>query len=130
MHRIDNYKERKIETLITIVIAFCVLSGVLSWQLNFFIFWPLIISGVVLFFGFLIPKLGLFITFFWFEMAHYIGGFSSKVILTIIYFTLITPYALILKIFNKKDVLGKKTKEKVFVKRYKKIEPQDFENPW
>lgn len=130
MKGIEKYREKRIETVCTIVIAICILSVVLSWKSGFFVFWPLIISATVFFFGLVIPKFGLIITIAWFKVAELLGWFSSKIILSILYFLFITPYAFFMKLFNKKDLLSKKPKESMFVERNKKIEPNDFQNPW
>ena len=130
MQKLENYKEKRVETVCTITISICILSGFLSWKNNTFVFWPLIISGIVFLFGLLISNVGLLITITWFKIAQVLGWFSSKIILTILYFFIITPYSFFMKIFNTKDILTKKPKKSVFVERNKKIEPKDFDNPW
>ena len=130
MNQITEYKQKKVETILTIAIATCILSGVLSWKTGDFVFWPLIISVIVLLSGLLIPKVGLFITFLWFKMANVVGFLSSKIFLTAFYFLFFTPYVCIFRLLTRKDVLNKKPKESLFIDRNKKIEPRDLDNPW
>ncbi|MAW64699.1 MAG: hypothetical protein CMD18_00730 [Flavobacteriales bacterium] len=125
-----NYEDKRIESVITIAIAFSVLFAVLSWKWSALVFWPLIISGIILSFGLGLPKVGIIITKAWFKMAQLIGWFSSKIILTLLYCLVIVPYGLFAKFFFSKDILNKKYKESFFIDRNKKMTSEDLENPW
>lgn len=127
---IQEYKNKRIETIFTIAVGFCVVSGILFWKYDEFFYWPLIVSGAILLIGFLVPVFGLAITICWFKVAELMGWFSSKVILSLLYFFFITPYSLLIRMLSSKDVLQQKRKESLFVERNHKYEPKDLENPW
>ena len=126
----DNYEEKRIECVITIAVAFLVLSGVLSWKWNALVLWPLIISGIIFSIGLGLPKVGRYITKAWFKIAQVIGWFSSKIILTLLYFLVIVPYGFFVRFFFSKDILNIKPKESLFIDRNKKMTSKDLENPW
>lgn len=125
-----NYKQKRIETVITIAVGFVLIGAVISWRSEEIVFWPLFISVPVLILGLSFKQLGLFITIGWFKLSQAMGWVSSKVILTFLYFLFITPYGWLNKLFSKRDVLGRKQKTTTFLNRDKYYEPKDFENPW
>ncbi|MEW6007340.1 MAG: hypothetical protein AB1595_04195 [bacterium] len=54
----------------------------------------------------------------WIELAHKIGNFNARVILSIFYFVFITPFALYIKIF--KDPLRLKKRNQWIEKKWVK----------
>ena len=127
---IFDYKRKRVETVITIAVAFIIVSGLYYWKHSEILIWPLIVAAVIAGLGLAIYQLGLYITIGWFKMTQAIGWVTSKVILTILYFLFITPYALVLKVLSKKDVLKSKDSESLFVSRNQKYSAKDLENPW
>ena len=79
---------------------------------------------------------------FWFSLANLLGLITSKILLTLIFFLIITPVGLIRKLLGKLqksnsksyDSLNlrqwKKSKESVFISRNKKFEKKDLINPY
>ena len=103
---------------------------VLSWKSNTLIFWPLIVLVIILSSDLCIPRVGVFITRIWFNIASVLGWFSSKIVLTLLYYLVIVPYGFFVKCFYSKDILKIKPNESLFIERNKKITSKDLENPW
>lgn len=69
----------------------------------------------------------------WFGLSHYIGSIVSKILLSIIFFCIVTPMGLIRKKLGKDPMLLKNWKqgrESVFVKRDKTFSAEDLEKPY
>jgi hypothetical protein len=69
---------------------------------------------------------------YWMKFAHYLGNINSKVLLSIIFFLVLTPIAFVYRLFNKDIVAhfmvnGKKSYFEDINKQYKK---SDFEKVW
>ena len=68
----------------------------------------------------------------WIRLGKALGYVNSRIILSVIYFFILTPIALLSRIFSK-DKLQLKRKnsdESYFIKRDHEFQAQDFENPW
>jgi Na+/phosphate symporter len=69
---------------------------------------------------------------YWMKFAHYLGSINSKVLLTVIFFLVLTPVAFFYRLFNKDNVAhfimnGRKSYFDDINKQYKK---SDFEKVW
>ena len=72
--------------------------------------WSLVISIIFLILGLINSKILTPLNKIWFKFGIILGNIISPIVMGIIYFIVVTPIALILKVFNK-DVLNlKKTK--------------------
>ena len=130
MNNID-YKKKSVETVLTVSAAFVIIVvGFKYFKNKEFLTWPFFVSGIVVFFGLLIKQVGLLITRVWFKLSQAIGWLSSKIILSVLYFLIITPYAYLIRLFSNRDVLSRKPKESLFVSRNKKYLSSDLTNPW
>ena len=71
------------------------------------------------------------IDFFWYKIIWIIGLVAPKIILTITFFLILTPIALLSRIFGKKDVLKLRNRYKsLFVDSNNQIDKSYFEKPW
>jgi len=66
--------------------------------------WALIISIFFLFFGIINSKILLPFNILWFKFGLFLGKFFTPIILAIIFFIIVTPIAILIKIL-KKDLL-------------------------
>ena len=72
--------------------------------------WSAVISLIFLILGLLNSKILAPLNKLWFKFGIFLGNIISPIVMGVIYFIVVTPIALILKVFNK-DVLNlKKTK--------------------
>lgn len=125
-----DYKSKRVETVITISVGFLVMAAFFSWRSDELTSWPLYISVPVLILGLLAAPIGVYITIFWFKLSSVLGEINSRIILALMYFLVITPYTLVLRLFKRNDVLKKKQYNSLFEERNKLYSKKDLENPW
>lgn len=73
----------------------------LAWIFHFV--WLAYLAGVVLFLSLLSQKVGAGIVAGWMKFASIIGFVNSRIILTIVFYFILTPIALVYRIFAKRD---------------------------
>jgi hypothetical protein len=78
-----------------------------------------------------IPVLGSLIVKGWYKLAEVLGAINGRVLLSIVFFIVLFPVALISRL-SKKNQLGLKreTGKSVFVERNHKYEAKDFDQVW
>jgi len=74
--------------------------------------WSLIISAIFLTLAFTRPNLLTPLNKVWIKLGHILGKFISPIFLALIYFIILTPIGILLKIFNK-DILDLKLDKKL-----------------
>jgi len=71
------------------------------------------------------------ITWIWTGISQVMGYVMSKVILTIVFFIVLYPIALLSRLFKKDDLMLKKSSGNSYYKvREKLYTKEDIENPW
>ena len=81
--------------------------------------------------GFLFKPARLFIDYIWIGIAKVLGAIVPRIILTVFYYFILTPVALLSKLFTKTDLLKlKKPKDSSFTSLEKIIDEDLFKNPW
>ena len=73
--------------------------------------WSLIIAGIFLVLGFINSKLLLPLNKIWFKFGIFLGNFIAPIVMGIIYFMVVTPTGLIMKMLGK-DLLNLKKDDK------------------
>ena len=121
MNKIENVK-----ALLVMVTGFLVL---------YFIFdadWLLYIATGVGVVSLVIPIAGEYITKGWFKLAEGLGWINSKILLSIIFFVFLFPFALIARLFGKSDLKLRRQEasQSVFENRNHKYTADDLENIW
>ena len=95
------------------VVFFIVFLIISFWPLlngNDIRIWSLVISIIFIILGLINSKILTPLNKLWFKFGIFLGNIISPIVMGVIYFIVVTPIALILKVFNK-DVLNlKKTK--------------------
>jgi len=79
------------------------------------------------------PELYKPFAFFWFGLSHVLGNILSKCLLTIVFFTIVTPIGLIRKIIGKDSLRLKEWKANdlsVFITRDHNFVSNDIETPY
>lgn len=68
----------------------------------------------------------------WNGSIHFLGIINSKIILTLLFFIILTPVAIFFRIFNRKKVeyFKKNSKDSYFKPTRKKIGNESFEDLW
>ncbi len=96
------------------VVFFIVFLIISLWPLlseNNIRIWSLIISIIFLLLGLSNSKILTPLNKLWFKFGIFLGNIISPIVMGVIYFAVVTPTSLILKIFNK-DILGLKKSNK------------------
>ncbi len=88
--------------------------------------WSLVISVIFLILAFFSPKFLSPFTKLWIKLGELIGRFISPIIIGVIYFSILTPIGLLMKMF-KKDLLNLKfsKNQTYWVKRKTKLNSMD-----
>ena len=113
-----NYKDIKISSNRSFGILFAfVFLLVALWPIlnqNEIRIWSLIIAIVFLILGFLNSKLLTPLNKIWFRFGIFLGNFISPIIMGIIFFFVVTPTGLIMRLFNRDLINLKKSNKKSY----------------
>ena len=63
--------------------------------------WPWVLGGALVFPALIYPPVLKPIHFVWMKLAHALGWFNTRVLLTVMYFLLLTPYGWLLRLLGK-----------------------------
>ena len=113
------------------ILAICTGLAIVFWFTDNKVF---LILGIILGAGALLSEvLAAFVAKMWYALAAILGAINSKVILTVLYFLVLTPIALLSRLF-KKDSLELKKKaredESYFKIRNHTFESKDLKHPF
>ncbi len=121
MKQSENY----ISVLLIIVLGFNIISIFFKIPVLFFI------GTGIGFVGILFPFVGKIIAKIWMTIAHFLGKINTTILLSIVFFILLFPLAIVRKVFSKKDFLHlKKPSNSNFILREKTFIKEDFEKMW
>ncbi len=105
--------------------------GTLILSIIFFhhkgIYWITYIPLSIGFIGLAFPSLGIYFIRFLEAVKNTIGKILNGLLLTTVFYLMLTPLALIRKMTNKKSNTPSVTQ---FIERNKTFAPEDFEKPW
>jgi uncharacterized membrane protein YcgQ (UPF0703/DUF1980 family) len=118
-------KEKNQETILAIVLGLLVI-----WY--FFQFTTLIyISIALIVIALFIQSLASYITWFWMKLSHVMGWVMSKVILSVVFFLILFPIAMLARLFTKDHLMLKKEgRSSHYKERNVTYSKEDLENPW
>lgn len=118
--------KKDIQSVLVILIGFLVLYAIFRWR-GF-----LLIGGLLGILGLLSPFLRNYILKGWNGFAKVLGFINSRIILSGIFFLILTPIALLSRLFSKDRMQLKRLKkgESYFKNRDHEYGAEDFENPW
>lgn len=116
--------QKKHSSLIVITIGFGLLYFFFRKE------WMLVPVGMS-FVGFLISSIGEFIHLSWMMIAKVLGFINSRILLSIIFFVILTPIALLMRLLGKSSfVKSAGTADSLFVTRNHLYTKADLENPF
>ncbi len=110
------------------VVLICLLVGFFTENILLFS-----VSIAFLFVGMAAPRIYAPFARLWFGLSKFLGTIMSKIILTILFFAVVTPMGLIRKMFGADPLQLKKWKkgtESVFSVRDHTFEPKEIEKPY
>jgi len=111
-------------------VAFLILTGILFLKHKDSYFILGIVSAIFFAFAFIRPELLKPLYVAWMKFAFVLGWINTRIILIIVFYLVITPVGLLLKLFGKDilDIKIDKTKESYWtVKEKKQFSSQDYE---
>jgi hypothetical protein len=94
--------------------------------------WMVLASGIACFFTILWPRVFSILTRIWFGFSFYMGLVMTTVILTLIYFLMVSPLGWLKNLFNK-DALSRNLfieKKSSLIDHKISYSPSDLENPF
>lgn len=106
-----------------------IVVGFLLFYLAFRKEWMLIPVGLC-FIGFFISHLGDYIHIAWMQLAKLLGYINSRILLLLVFFTVLTPIAFLRKFFGKKNDADKNSLNSYFQNRNQVFQALDLRNPW
>ena len=110
------------------MVLICLLGVLFSGQR-----WLLIAAIVLLVTTMTWPKVFKVTAKFWFGFSHHLGNFVSKIILTLLFFIIVTPVALIRRLFGADPLRlrwDKNASDSAFIIRDQKCSAADLERPY
>ena len=121
----DKMKQDVYRNIAVIVGGLLIISLVFDFEVLVYI------SAVIAMASGLFPPVGRMINWLWMRLALILGWFNSRVLLSVVYFILLFPIALVSRLFTK-DSLQLKPKEKksYFEERNHTFTKEDLINTW
>jgi hypothetical protein len=126
----------KYQSLLVIVVGFLVLYFIFQknydWRIFefkrvYFIYAALAVGVSSLMFD----SIGDLILKGWMKIAEVLGFINTRIIMSLIYFIFLTPFALLQKLFSRRNFLSlKDSEDSVFHTRNHQYKPEDFDNIW
>ena len=94
--------------------------------------WLLYVSVAVGAFALLLPVVSRWVAFGWFKLAEGLGWVNSRIILSAVFFVMLLPFALLLRLFNKTGLWFRsgKTAKSIYIERNHQYSAKDLENIW
>lgn len=116
---------RKYQTLLVIITGLLVFWYLKKLEVLLYISLGIGLTGIF------IPPFATALDWFWYKLAKVMGAVMSRVILAVFFFCILTPLALLKKVFGKKDGLQIKSGgTSTWKDRIHLFKPADIENPW
>ena len=88
------------------------------------------ISTVIAVVSLIIPGFGRIIEWGWYKIAHVLGWINTRILLSLVFYIFLLPFALLARISGKNSLKLRRLKDSVFTKRDHVYTKKDFENMW
>lgn len=109
--------------ILLIAINFLFKENIASWYFG-------ITGGILLVLSFFSLKLDWLICYGWLKLGEGLGYVMSKVILGVVFYVLVSPLAILYRLFNKNQLNLKKNPTSYYVQRNHLFEKKDLTNTW
>lgn len=112
-------------TILTIIFGLLFLNYFLDNKIVFFA--SLILSGL----GVFSPKTSLFIEKIWFKVSFILSQIIPNILLALIFYLILTPIALLSKLFNSQNNFDSNNNQKTtFINQKKSFDKKSFKRAW
>jgi hypothetical protein len=120
-------ESEKVKAQLVIVTGLVVLYFLFKSQYVYFLFAAAGIGVISL----AIPVAGNFIVKIWYKMAEVLGAINGRILLSLVFFLILLPFALLARLGKKNPLaLKREAKDSVFVERNHKYSAKDLEHVW
>lgn len=116
-------KIKSLETCLVLVLALILAFWV--YDLNWCLYLALVIAAIGLF----VPPIANAIRWAWYKLAEGLGAITSRILLAIIFFLLLTPIAFLYRFFQRKKWVSYDS-QSAWITRNHTFQKEDLENPW
>ncbi|MCK5175187.1 MAG: hypothetical protein KAR47_17470 [Planctomycetes bacterium] len=115
--------------VVTIAIALSLLGAIAAWRGRGYALWLFIFTAVFLSVGLLAPKTLGPVYVGWMAMAKMMGYVMTRVILTVLFYLVVTPVSITAKLFGKSflDLKFDKNADSYWIERKSEPEKGDYE---
>ena len=121
----DDNKNNPTSTILTIVVGFLIIYLITKST------WALYVSVSIGVLGLVSNTLARYINMGWMKIGWVLSLIIPNILLSVVYFLILTPIALLAKLFSKKDpLLLTNPKGTLFIEKNKSFEKSGFEKPW
>lgn len=117
-------REKNLETMLVITVGFLVIY--LFTKNNIFLTISLVAGLIGIFSNFLSSK----VTWVWNKIAHYLGLINGTILLSIIFFIILTPIAFLYKLLKKDTLKLSKQNGSIYSERNHTYQSNDLKNVW
>ena len=118
-------KSEPVKTVLVITVGMLVVHWLTGWA------WPLHVALLVGVLGALSNRVAGWIDFIWMKLTWALSLIVPNIILSLVFFLVLTPTAWLSRLFGEKDPLMlKKPANSLFKCNKKSFTPASFENPW
>ncbi|SMO46062.1 hypothetical protein SAMN06265219_102270 [Gracilimonas mengyeensis] len=100
---------------------------VLAWL--FTNIWLVYAAGAIGLLSF-IPPIGNRLVWGWYKLAEGLGWLNARILLSVVYYLIVTPVAFLFRLFGNDPLLLKDNKGSLFNFREHAYKKEDLENPW
>lgn len=112
------------KTVLVMVTGLLILSYIFSFPY-------LVIAATVIGFLYIVSKnLQARIVWFWYKIAEVLGWINARILLSLIYFLVVTPVGILFRLFGNDPLLLKKPKGSFYTIREHSYKKEDLKNPW
>lgn len=111
------------KTQLVIVTGLLVIAAIFDTEIPVYL---ALIAGLLSF----IPPVGNRMVWGWYKLAEGLGWFNSRVLLSLVYYLIVTPIALLFRLFGNDPLLLKDKKGSMYNFREHTYTKEDIENPW
>ena len=92
--------------------------------------WSLYLAMIVSILGLLSNAMAKKISFVWLKLASLLNLIMPNIILSIIFFLILTPIALLSRMFKKNQLRLKNSNKSLFIQKDSTFQKEHFEKPW
>ncbi|MDP5135778.1 SxtJ family membrane protein [Rheinheimera baltica] len=104
---------------------------VLPWLFNAdWPLWPWLLGGVFAVFAILVPQLLYWPARLWFSFAHIMGWVNTRLILALLFFVVITPLGLVLRLLGKLDYKPQLSNADTYWRQSEDISADNMKDPF